>query len=284
MIAPAELGQDVRPFLRVARHLDSVGLGAPRVLAEDVEAGLLLLEDFGDDLFASLAKETPELEQELYVAAVNVLIDLHRHAPPRFAPVLDASDLAEMTEPAWSWYANQDGREFVAELRSRLTEIAGLSEVLALRDYHAENLIWRPAESGLRRVGLLDFQDAFAGHRAYDLVSLLEDARRDVPPLLREEMIAHYIDVTKVDEVSFRRALALLGAQRNLRIIGIFTRLCLRDGKPGYLRLIPRVWGHLMNDLSHPDLDKLKALALALLPEPNEDTLTELESRCTQTV
>jgi aminoglycoside/choline kinase family phosphotransferase len=150
-------------------------------------------------------------------------------------------------------------------------------EVLVLRDYHADNLIWLPLRAGRARVGLLDYQDALAGHAAYDLMSLLEDARRDTSAELREAMIARYLGRrTEVDAVEFRAAYAVLGAQRNLKIVGIFARLAIRDGKPRYLGLIPRVWGHLMRDLSHPALAPLAGWVARHVPPPEPAALARV--------
>ena len=284
MIAPPDRGEDIRPFIQVAEHLRSLGLGAPGVFGQDEGAGLLLLEDLGDDLYARVAARDPAAETELYAAAVDVLADLHRHPPPGFAPPYDREPLLDLAGLAWHWYAGErDAQDFRDAMAPLIDATAGITEVLALRDYHAENLVWRPDRLGISRVGLLDFQDAMAGHRAYDLVSLLEDARRDVPDALREAMTARYIAASGTDPTQFRRAFALFGAQRNLRILGVFARLCLRDGKPGYLRLIPRVWGHLMRDLSHSDLSEVRDVVLRDLPPPDNPHLKALEARCAPT-
>lgn len=145
-----------------------------------------------------------------------------------------------------------------------------------LRDYHAENLLWLPERDGLARVGLLDYQDALAGHPAYDLVSLLEDARRDTTPALQAEMLARYITTSGADETSFRRAYAILGAQRNLKILGLFARLAKRDGKPIYIDHMPRVWGHLQGNLQHPALAELKDWITHHMPPPDTDLRAKL--------
>ena len=149
-----------------------------------------------------------------------------------------------------------------------------------LRDYHAENLLWLPDRPGLRKVGLLDFQDAMRGHRAYDLVSLLQDARRDVSRDTEILMITHYVDHWGGNPASFDTAYHVLGTQRNLRILGVFARLCLRDGKAHYLDLIPRVWGYLIRDLDHAALGPLRAIVHEILPPPTETVLQRLKSKC----
>ena len=282
MIAPPETGEDTRPFLRIAQHLGAVELSAPEILAAEPETGLLLLEDLGDALIARIADD-PEKEHALYAAAVDVLVHLHRHPVPEGVAAMDAARLCDLAALPWTTYCPGDPAGMIAALGALLSETSGLTDILALRDYHAENLIWLPERTGPARVGLLDFQDAVAGHRAYDLVSLLEDARRDVAPDLREAMIDRYLTATGTAPAPFRRACAVLGVQRHLRILGIFARLCVRDGKPGYLRFMPRVWSHLARDLAHPDLAELQAVVLADLPAPDAAVLTELEARCAPT-
>ncbi|GAA0297416.1 aminoglycoside phosphotransferase family protein [Rhodovulum strictum] len=287
MDAPAERGEDVRPFLAIARHLSGLGLSAPAILAEDPGTGLLLLEDLGDDLFARVAARDPAQEETLYAAAVDLLADLHRAPPPSGLGAYDAPIMARLARLPFDWYLPgidapaPDGAAaaFRAGIETVLAEHAPPS-VLILRDYHAENLIWLPDRQGAARVGLLDFQDALCGHPAYDLVSLLEDARRDVDEGLQARMRTRYVAATGTAPDSFDRAYALLGAQRNLRILGVFARLCLRDGKPGYLPLLPRVWGHLMRDLSHPDLAPLRAQVLDLIPPPEPDHLDRIARKC----
>ncbi|MEM8958210.1 MAG: phosphotransferase [Pseudomonadota bacterium] len=292
MDAPPEKGEDTRPFVRIARHLRALGLSAPAIRAEDSAAGLLLLEDLGDDLYARVVLEGRVDETELYAAAVDALIALHDHSPPHGLRDYDPDLMAEKAALAGQWYAGGSApqaavspdhpaaRTLADSITPLLHRHAADATVLILRDYHAENLLWLPDREGVARVGLLDFQDALAGHPAYDLVSLLEDARRDVPAPLQAAMLAHYIDATGTDEDAFRRAYALLGAQRNLRILGVFARLSLHYGKPHYADLIPRVWGHLQHDLSHPDLADLKHAVDRTLPPPDDERLDLLKARC----
>jgi aminoglycoside/choline kinase family phosphotransferase len=161
-----------------------------------------------------------------------------------------------------------------------LAEHALPADVMILRDYHAENILWLPERHGAAQAGLLDFQDALQGHRAYDLVSLLEDARRDVTPATREAMLHHYIHATGQSDAAFRASFAVLGAQRNLRILGVFARLARVRHKPHYIDLIPRVWAHLQTDLAHPALAKLRPLVTNALPAPNAAHLHWLKSTC----
>lgn len=284
MDAPPERGEDVRPFLRIARHLCGIGLSAPRILAEDPERGFLILEDLGDALFARVMARNPSLEAPLYAAATDLLVDLHRHPPPPGLDVYGPRTMADMAALAFDWYltgatGEQSPRRtaFHAATEAALAAHALPADVLVQRDYHAENLLWLPGRTGTARVGLLDFQDAMLGHRAYDLVSVLQDARRDVPPAIETAMIARYIAGAGVDEGDFVTAYHCLGAQRNLRILGVFARLCLRDGKAGYVDLIPRVWAHLQRDLADPAMAEVRAILSGSLPEPVPDVLRRLK-------
>lgn len=283
MDAPPDKGEDVRPFVKVARYLHSIGLSAPEILAEDAEHGFLLLEDFGDDLFARVLERAPEKERELYDAATDVLV--HLHAAP--LPALDSYDPSLMTELsalAFTKYAEGILGTHDADARARFEhrfadilhqETSG-TRVVTLRDYHAENLIWLPDRDGVRRVGLLDFQCAMLCHPAYDLVSLLQDVRRAVPAGVEMQMIQRYIAATGVDDHDFRTAYSVLGVQRNLRILGVFARLAMDYGKPHYIDLIPATWAHLMRDLEHPALVSLADLLRLALPEPTQENLARL--------
>ncbi|MDQ2094329.1 aminoglycoside phosphotransferase family protein [Rhodalgimonas zhirmunskyi] len=288
MDAPPEKGEDVRPFIAIADHLYALGLSAPRILARDENAGFLLLEDLGDDLFARVIPRDPTLESTLYEAATDLLITLHHAPAPTALKCYSPTLMAEMAALAYDWYlAHSVGPDlasrdvFLARLEPLLKAHASEHDVLIQRDYHAENLLWLPDRDGVARVGLLDFQDAMSGHRAYDLVSLLQDARRDVPPALEREMLTRYIRrAADQDPHAFERAYHLLGAQRNLRILGVFTRLCIRDGKAHYVDLIPRVWGLLQRDLDHPALAAVAPHLRATLPEPTQDILDRLKQKC----
>jgi len=259
--------EDVGPFVHVGRYLTGLGLAAPEILAADDAAGLLLIEDLGDDLFSRVLREARADEGELYAAAIDVLIALHAEGARIDLPAYDDRVMVEMAVLLVDWFAPLAGidlpagarDDFAALWRETLPRAHIGPDTVILRDYHAENLIWLPERSGLARVGLLDFQDAMIGPRAYDLVSLLEDARRDVGPatvdLARARYLAAFPDL---DPDGFAAAYAVAGAQRNCRIIGVFCRLLARDGKPAYQDLLPRVWGHLAQDLRHPVNARLK--------------------------
>jgi aminoglycoside/choline kinase family phosphotransferase len=256
--------ENVRPFVRMARHLLGLGLSAPAILAADEAAGLLLLEDFGDDTFTRLLAAGAD-ETALYRLAVDVLIHLHRLRPEAsLPPGLPPYDIRRLLDEALllpDWYMPAvlgrptDGdarRDYVAAWQEALAPILVEPATLVLRDFHVDNLMRLSGRSGLAACGLLDFQDAVAGPAAYDLMSLLEDARRDVSPELRTEMLARYrAGSVEADWTSFERAFDVLAAQRHAKVIGIFTRLCRRDGKPAYLVHIPRVWRLLQRALEN---------------------------------
>ncbi|KZY32205.1 aminoglycoside phosphotransferase, partial [Roseovarius sp. HI0049] len=237
MDAPPEKGEDIRPFVRIAEYLTGLGLSAPKVLAEDEATGFLLLEDLGDALFARVLETEQGLENSLYSTATDLLAELHGHAPPDNLDPYDPLLMTELAALAFDWYAFAATGEKAPDARRKFRDTFQplLSDnttetVLIQRDYHAENLLWLPDRNGTARVGLLDFQDAMIGHRAYDLVSLLQDARRDVAPSTESTMLTRYIETTRQEDDAFRTAYHLLGTQRNLRILGVFTRLCVRDG------------------------------------------------------
>lgn len=263
MDAPPE-HENIGPFLTVAGHLLDRGFLPPRPLAIDREKGLLLLEDFGDERVGPLLQREPGRERAIYESAVDTLAALGRDpAPSDIPPYDDAAmtrEVALFTEwyaPALSMKVDEAGYfEAWREVWGGVLSAVDRYPVMVLRDYHADNLMVLP---GRRELGLLDFQDALAGHPAYDLVSLLQDARRDVAPALEEAMLSRYCATAGIDAVdTFRGHYEILGAQRNSKILGIFTRLWKRDGKPLYLPLQPRVWGYLERNLAHPALAPVK--------------------------
>lgn len=288
MDAPPEKGENVRPFVYICDHLRSLGLSAPDIMARDESAGFLLLEDLGDDLYARVIPRDPALENRLYCAAIDVLVHLHHHPVPAGLDRYGPDTAAPLAALAFDWYLPAaTGQEdstaksvFIPKMTEALTAHAADCDVLIQRDYHAENLLWLPGRDGVAQVGLLDFQDAMLGHRAYDLVSLLQDARRDVSPQIETDMVTRYIRATGQDRDRFERAYATLGVQRNLRIIGVFARLCLRDAKPGYLQFLPRVWSHLQHDLAHTTLMDLRDIVNATLPAPTPEILESLKAKC----
>lgn len=286
MDAPPDKGEDVRPFVRVAEYLKNGGLSAPVIHAQDEARGLLVIEDLGDDLFASLLAHDPSLEVPLYEAAVDALIKLHETRPLAL-PHCDSVWMRRMNNLIFDWYAQGIDARDVAAFHDTFLPLAEMVDagpkVVILRDYHAQNLLWLPDREGVARVGQLDFQDALLGHPAYDMVSVLQDARRQVDPSLEARMIDRYLARTGADRDSFMTAYAVLGAQRNLCILGIFARLCLRDGKSHYVDMIPRVWAYVQRDLAHPALSDLATVLAPLLRHPTLEFLEELKARCATT-
>jgi hypothetical protein len=256
--------EDPRPFIAIAEYLSAIGLSAPRILHRDLEQGLLLIEDFGDVRMRETVDANIASEMETYTGVVDVLIKLHQHEPP---PALTQQSVALFLEEVGlftEWYCptvglSVDAAGYRAAWEAVLTPVMAALEtpVMVLRDYHAENIMLIEGGAGTARYGLLDFQDALVGHPAYDLVSMLEDARRDVTPSVERAMFDHYIAAMGAGP-EFETAYWVLGAQRNTRILGVFSRLWKRDNKPRYRSFQPRMWGLLERNLAHPSLGGLK--------------------------
>ncbi len=259
--------EDVRPFATIGRYLTQLGFSAPRIMAEDTRLGFLLLEDLGDATYTRMLDDGADAEP-MYALAIDVLIRLHELASADNAPIgippYDLSALLAEADLFVDWYLpnvldtplSDDTRAaWGQQWRSVLGSVADRPETLVLRDYHVDNLMWLPNRPSTARCGLLDFQDAVLGPRAYDVMSLLEDARRDIDPDLSAQMIARYLASNPaIEPNSFASDIAVLGAGRHAKVIGIFTRLSRRDGKHDYLHHIPRVWRLLENALRHPAL------------------------------
>lgn len=271
-------GADCARFVATARFLRARGLGAPEIYADDPRSGFVLLEDLGDDLYADVLARVAD-EDTLYGAAIDAIARLHAEpAPQRLSPEAPfyeydiAACLAE-TGLMTQWFvplalgrtSRPDEVVEHRELwREALESVRAPGPVFVHRDYHAQNLFWLPDREDTARVGMIDFQDALAGNRTYDVVSLLEDARRDVSPELARAMKARYLATMKsqghdIDGELWSAQAAVTAAQRNAKIAGIFARLACRDGKPRYLDHLPRVWNYLETDLEHPALAKLRA-------------------------
>ncbi|MFN3818710.1 aminoglycoside phosphotransferase family protein [Blastomonas sp.] len=247
--------EDPRPFIDVAKYLTGQGLRAPEILAADADAGLVLLEDFGDvRMRETVDASDAETERAVYTRAIETLAQLHA-CPAARVPLYDRAVYQREAGLLTEWYCAARGLDVdvagYAQAWDKVLDTmdAAAPQVTVLRDYHAENIML--LEDGGQ--GLLDFQDALVGDPAYDLVSLLQDARRDVAPALEAEMIAHYRALAN-PAYDFDTAYHVLGAQRNAKIIGIFVRLWKRDSKPRYPLMIPRVWDALERDLKHSAL------------------------------
>ena len=265
MDAPPE-HEDVRPFLKIADLLVGGGFSAPRLLSADREQGFLLIEDFGDALMGPVLAAEPAREEEVYAAAVRLLAEL-RHLPPTDLRPYDRAELLREVMIFPEWYGKAAGFDWDADSYTAawdavwgdvLAETAA-APMVTLRDYHADNLMLLEGRAGVQALGLLDFQDALAGHPAYDLVSLLQDARRDVAPRLEKAMLGEYARAAGVsDEEAFRTSYEVLGAQRNVKILGVFVRLRDRDSRQGYVERLPRVWGYVERNFRHPALGPVK--------------------------
>lgn len=268
--------EDVRPFVAVTQQLAACDASVPNILAADEAQGFLLLEDLGDASFTRLLKEDAAREGELYRAAVDALLAVRRvSAQPQGLPLYDMAVYQREVGLFVEWFLPQlVGIDAARALRAEwlalwrdVLEKAGLKQqVLVHRDYHADNLFWLADRAGHRAVGMLDYQDALWGDAAYDVASLLEDARRDVTPATVADCLAQYAAGSGEDAEDFRRRYDVLAAQRNAKIIGIFVRLCVRDGKQHYLSYLPRVWAHFMRDLTQPLLAPVRAFVERYVP------------------
>ena len=280
MDAPPPEQEKLGAYIQVAVTLRRLGFSAPEILAEDRDAGLLLIEDFGDDTFTRALAAGAD-EPALYALAIDTLVALQRAVAASGLPDLPPYDEARLLFevsllPDWFAPAALGRRvpdaaraEYLAIWRELLALALPDAATLVLRDYHVDNLMILPGRAGVKGCGILDFQDAVLGAPAYDLVALLEDARRDVPPALRAAMTERYLAAfPELDRAGFRRAAAILAAQRNAKIVGLFVRLCQRDGKPAYLAHLPRVWRLLEADLAEPVLAPLRAWLDRHLPPP----------------
>ena len=278
-------GPNLEAFLTIANELKIRGFSAPHIIAADMDEGFALLEDFGLEDFWTTLKNDPSRERELYEGAVDTLAAIYRSTFPK-RPAFqgqswlirdyDETALLAETDVFLDYYVADSGagidedarQEFYNLWKEAFGTLHAQVPGLCLRDFHAQNLFWLPARTEQAKVGLIDFQDALFAHPAYDLASLLEDARRDVDPTLAKPMLQRFCDKAglRFDE-TFSAAYAVLAAQRNTKILGIFVRLEVRDGKSGYRALIPRVRAHLKNDLSHPACAQLQDWFRTYAPE-----------------
>ena len=276
--AIVHLAEDIKPFVAMANGLSQLGFSAPRIHEADIDEGLLIIEDFGNEVV--VAGDPPAPIEERYATAVDLLIALHSQQLPDTLPVaphvehkLPRYDLDAMlmeVELLLDWYLPSLGAKvsdgarvaYVAMWRELLQGAIDSDLTWVLRDFHSPNLMWLPDREGIARLGLLDFQDALLGPAAYDLASLLQDARVDVPDTMEVALLGRYVQARRAgdpafDPPAFIRTYATLAAQRASKILGIFARLDRRDSKPQYLRHIPRVWDYLQRSLSHPSLAAL---------------------------
>jgi len=244
---------EMEKFTTIADALRAVGLAAPEIYALDAPAGLMLLEDLGSIDIAQAVQQNPDMTLACYNAATDILLKIPQVTDLEL-PVFSAENAAKWLAPLRDWYGQVplDITQIQTVLILAFGDLGMKPDTLALRDYHAENLIWRPEKNGLAKVGLLDFQDAVYAPAGYDLASLTRDARRDVAPEITKTLTEKMAHHAGKEVAEFSAQTALLAVQRNLRILGIFASLAKRDGKPQYATLVPRVWRYLLNDLAHP--------------------------------
>ncbi|MEO0620443.1 MAG: tRNA (adenosine(37)-N6)-threonylcarbamoyltransferase complex ATPase subunit type 1 TsaE [Pseudomonadota bacterium] len=297
--AIAHLAEDIAPFVAISQALSACGLSVPKVFAADLDVGFALIEDLGDVTFGRAIDEGA-CEAELYGAAIDVLAALAGQLAPREIAMREYASKdgspVRILLPEFDWAAFRiEASLFIqwylptavgvatstaikrafGEIWATLFDQLGTQESWVLRDFHSPNLIWRRNADGLARIGVIDFQDAMRGHAAYDLVSLLQDARRDVPAQLEAELLSRYLETAQVNDAdAFLRAYAILGAQRATKILGIFARLAVRDGKPMYLAHLPRIWGYLERNLQHEGLALLRDWYDANVPGVVRQALT----------
>jgi aminoglycoside/choline kinase family phosphotransferase len=288
--AIAHLAEDVAPYVAIAAGLLRLDLSAPEILHADLDHGLILMEDLGEEPIVS---GTPPAPVEMrYATAIDLLASLHGSNLPTRLPITSALDyrlprydmgafLIE-AELLLDWYLVNAGAavseaaraEFLSLWRHALEPAMDAPAAWVLRDYHSPNLLWLPQRDGIARIGLVDFQDALIGPAAYDVASLLQDARVDVPESMEMNLLGRYVRARlsqsrSFDTGSFTLLYATLAAQRASKVLGIFARLQRRDGKPQYLRHMPRLWGYLQRSLAHPALAELKAWYAANVPRPD---------------
>ncbi|MEW6766613.1 MAG: tRNA (adenosine(37)-N6)-threonylcarbamoyltransferase complex ATPase subunit type 1 TsaE [Pseudomonadota bacterium] len=287
--AAVHLAEDVRPFMALANGLRDHGFSAPTIHHADIDDGFLIIEDFGSNSFVS--GDPPAILIDRYQAAVEMLAALHLEQVPDVLPIMPKIDYripqfdnaAMMTEVGlvMEWYlpdkkvaiTSNLHAEFLLVWNELLTRLAAAPRTWVLRDFHSPNLIWLDRRMDTARVGILDFQDAVIGPTAYDLVSLLQDARIDVPESVEIAMLTHYAKLMREGDPSFNAAAfveyyAIMSAQRNTRLLGTFARLNRRDNKPQYLQHQPRAWGYLKRALAHPSLVGLREWCMAYVPPP----------------
>jgi N-acetylmuramate 1-kinase len=285
----AHLAEDVRPFVAIANGLRERGFSAPAIHHADLEAGFLITEDFGS---AGIVEgDPPSPIAERYQAATDVLAALHCQALPEILPltpqtsyaipIFDTDALMVEIGLMPEWYLpdrgaalNENARaEFSAMWRDLLDKVTPEPKTWALRDFHSPNLIWLDDRTDTAKVGIIDFQDAVLAPAAYDLASLLQDARIDVPEQLELVLLTRYIKARLAadeafDPAHFAELYAMMSAQRNTKLLGIFARLNRRDGKPQYLRHQPRIWTYLTRSLAHPALSAFRDWYAAHVPPP----------------
>ena len=270
MNAPPEK-ESVQPFIYFTQHLRSLGYSAPEILAKDTKNGLIILEDLGDTTFTNMIAQGSN-EKTLYECAVDLLIDMHRRPKKQIVPknisLYDQKTFIQEASLLTEWYMRRVGekalstdakKNFELVWQQLLSKCPTIKDTLVLKDFHADNLMWLPNRNGISACGILDYQDALFGPAVYDLMSLLEDVRRDIRPEFVEFLQTRYLDAfPKIKPYAFNSSFSILAAQRHCKVIGIFSRLALRDGKASYLSYLPRAWQLLEDKCLSPPLLPLK--------------------------
>ena len=288
MDAPAPQ-ENLSAFVRVDQLLASFGLRVPALLSVDVDQGLALIEDLGDGTFTRVLEDSPAREGDLYDMALEALLHLNASATTSAIDLPDydarhlldeAALLVDWFVPAYAGEVTEVARDaYLAAWSDALAFIPSEPRTLVLRDYHVDNLIEVPSGQGVGRCGLLDFQDAVLGHPAYDLASLLEDARRDLPDALRNRLYSRFSSECDCGN-DFDDAYAVLAAQRHAKVLGIFVRLCRRDGKPIYLQHLPRLAGLLRRHIDKRPLAAVQAWLAAHCPDLLDSDFVPDPDRC----
>lgn len=266
-------------FVKISNHLLSIGLSSPKVLLQGRKDGFLVLEDLGTGLFPLVISQTPDLQNSLYSAAIDAIFAIV-DAPP---PPVSRFGIAEMTDQAmlvFDWYGTTTDPSMKQRLLDVFSSHISAPDHLMLRDVHAENLLWLPDRKGPARIGLLDFQGARLASPLYDILSLLTDARRDVPQTIEDAALERAADHFGRPLTAVQTEAAALSLQRNLRILGVFARLCLRDSRPSYLQYVPRVRAHISKALAGLNVPRLEAVLDRTLPEATPTYLSKLEAKC----
>ena len=265
MDAPPKL-EPIESFLKIASWLKKNKLPSPEIYAKDIKNGYILLEDFGDKNISQFLHQKTNQEKKIYKESVDILIKISQKSPPSYAKEFSSIVLMEEINLFIEWYLKLADvklnkiaiNEWIKLWENKFKEIKYEKRVLVLRDFHAENLMWYPKNHNTSNLGLLDFQDALSGHQAYDLVSLLQDVRRNVSKAIEQEMKLYFLDSSDIkDKKNFLKAYNILAAQRNIKILGIFSRLFLRDNKRKYLKLIPYTWSLVKSNIRNPELSDI---------------------------
>ena len=278
MDADPHLGEDVGSFININHVLREFKLNVPEIFTIDKENGFLLLEDLGENIFSQILNS--ENEEQLYKQAIDVLVeiykkDLNKFSNFTFLEKYSVEKLQDESQLFIEWYLKKylkinitdtDIKNFKDIINKIFNNLDTKFEKLVLRDYHVDNLILQKSKLGLKQVGILDFQDAVLGSSSYDLISIIEDVRRPISKDLKNILIKYFIDSTGYDPNQLEKELAFYSVQRNLKILGIFSRLNLRDNKFKYMQYNDNAWKYIESNLNNPTMSDLKVWLKKILP------------------